>query len=67
MTTFETIVRELASAPEPLLRVLNFIRLVKGSSTSETDASHAPRIPGLHAGEVWMSEDFNEPMPNSQL
>lgn len=66
MTTFETIVRELASAPEPLLlRVLNFIRLVKGSSTLEPEASYTPRIPGLHAGEVWISEDFNEPLPDS--
>jgi hypothetical protein len=66
MTTFETIVRELASAPEPLLlRVLNFIRLMKGSSALETDVAHAPRVPGLHTGEVWMSEDFNEPLPDS--
>ncbi|WP_254565161.1 DUF2281 domain-containing protein [Oscillatoria sp. HE19RPO] len=22
-----------------------------------------PRIPGLHRGKVWMSEDFNDPIP----
>jgi hypothetical protein len=66
MTTFETIVRELASVPEPLLlRVLNFIRLVKGSATLASDPSRAPRIPGLHEGQVWMSEDFNDSLPDS--
>lgn len=66
MTTFETIVRELASVPEPLLlRVLSFIRLVKGSAALTTDSSHAPRIPGLHKGQVWMSEDFNNALPDS--
>jgi antitoxin (DNA-binding transcriptional repressor) of toxin-antitoxin stability system len=24
----------------------------------------APRIPGLHAGTVWMSDDFNDPLPD---
>ncbi|MFQ4135419.1 DUF2281 domain-containing protein [Nodosilinea sp. PGN35] len=66
MTTLENIVRELASVPEPLLlRVLSFIRLVKGSAPLATDASRAPRIPGLHEGQVWMSEDFNDPLPDS--
>ncbi|MCT7974865.1 DUF2281 domain-containing protein [Laspinema olomoucense] len=22
-----------------------------------------PRVPGLHRGKVWMSEDFNDPIP----
>ncbi len=66
MTTFETIVRELASAPEPLLlRVLSFIRLAKGSATLATDSSCTSRIPGLHKGQVCMSEDFNDSLPDS--
>lgn len=66
MTTFETIVRELASVPEPLLlRVLSFIRLVKGGDTLATDSFREPRIPGLHKGQVWMSEDFNDSLPDS--
>lgn len=65
MTILETIVRELASAPEPLLlRVLDFIRSTKGSSTLAANSSGEPRIPGLHQGQVWMSEDFNEPLPD---
>lgn len=65
MTILETIVRELAFAPEPLLvQVLDFIQSVKGSSNLAAHSSDAPRIPGLHMGQVWMSEDFNEPLPD---
>lgn len=27
-------------------------------------AADTPRIPGLHAGSVWMSEDFDAPLPD---
>lgn len=65
MTILERIVRELASAPESLLlRVLDFIQSAKGSSTPATNSSSAPRTPGLHQGQVWISEDFNEPLPD---
>ena len=65
MTILETIMRELSSAPEPvLLRVLSFIQSAKDGSTLATNSSNAPRIPGLHLGQVWMSEDFNEPLPD---
>ncbi|HNB72227.1 MAG TPA: prevent-host-death protein [Acidobacteriota bacterium] len=33
-------------------------------STTGNEILSSPRIPGLHAGEVWMSEDFNEPLPD---
>lgn len=25
----------------------------------------AERVPGLHRGEVWISDDFDEPLPDS--
>jgi hypothetical protein len=67
MTTFETIVRELASAPEPLLlRVLSFIRLMKDNSALMTDITvSVPRVPGVDLGHVWIGDDFNEPLPDS--
>jgi hypothetical protein len=65
MTILETIVRELASAPEPLLlQVLDFIQSAKSCPTSAAHSSSAPRTPGLHQGQIWMSEDFNEPLPD---
>ena len=65
MTILETIVSELTSAPEPLLeKVLNFIQSTKVNSTSVFDASDTPRIADLHKGQIWMSEDFNDPLPD---
>jgi antitoxin (DNA-binding transcriptional repressor) of toxin-antitoxin stability system len=29
------------------------------------DDETAERIPGLHRGEVWMSDDFDAPLPDS--
>ena len=26
--------------------------------------SPAPRVAGLHAGAIWMSDDFDEPLPD---
>ncbi len=26
--------------------------------------SHRPRIPGLNRGKIWISEDFNDPIPD---
>ncbi len=27
------------------------------------DFSTTPRLPGLHAGDIWMSADFDAPLP----
>ncbi len=27
----------------------------------------AERVPGLHRGVVWISDDFDEPLPNQQI
>jgi len=61
--TIETIIRELDSAPELLLvAVLDFIQFTKAKTIQESTQNNSPRIPGLHQGEIWMSEDFNEPL-----
>lgn len=65
MITIETIIRELDSAPEPLLlAVLDFIQSTKAKITQVSNQSSTSRIAGLHKGEIWMSEDFNEPLPD---
>ncbi len=65
MTILETIVRELTSAPEPLLlKVLDFIQSTKDNSTLVSNSSDSPRVAGLHQGQIWMSDDFNEPLPD---
>ncbi len=64
MITIETILRELDSAPEPLLAaVLHFIKSTK-AKTIQSNQNDSPRIVGLHHGEIWMSEDFNDSLPD---
>jgi hypothetical protein len=65
MTILETIVNELESAPEPLLtKVLIFIQSSKNNAGPVSNPSSSPRIAGLHQGQIWMSEDFNDPLPD---
>ncbi len=63
MTTLEKIVHELASVPEALLvEVLNSIQVAKSNASEFEKKSVITRTPGLHQGQIWMSEDFNEPL-----
>jgi hypothetical protein len=34
------------------------------SSVKSAPSSPKPRIPGLHAGTTWVSDDFDEPLPD---
>jgi hypothetical protein len=65
MTTLETIISELSSAPESLLlEVASFIQLAKNNAILLGNSSSLPRTPNLHQGEIWMSDDFNDPLPD---
>ena len=65
MTLLETIIRELSSAPDTLLvQVLNLIHSAKDDHTLSSKSSNSPRIPNLHQGEIWISDDFNDPLPD---
>jgi hypothetical protein len=62
MTTKEEIENELASAPDTLLNdVLSFIRDNKNMLPKSSDFK---RIANLHGGQVWMSDDFNDALPD---
>jgi hypothetical protein len=65
MVTIETIVSELNSVPEPLLaEVLSFIRAAKSKTLRSPKHSGFRRVAGLHEGQIWMSDDFNDPLPD---
>jgi hypothetical protein len=65
MTTLEIIISELSAAPEALLlEVARFIQSAKDNPDSVFNSSHLQRTPGLHQGEIWMSNDFNDPLPD---
>ncbi len=65
MITVETIVNELNSLPEHLLaEVLRFIRAAKNKSVQPSQQLQVERVAGLHEGQIWMSDDFNESLPD---
>jgi hypothetical protein len=48
-----------------LLKVLGFIQAAKTPEDhSVSSSSSSPRVADLHQGQVWMSEDFNDPLPD---
>ena len=64
MTLLETIIQELSSAPEPLLlEVFNFLKSAKNDRLLVSESS-TPRIPNRHQGEIWIGDDFNDPLPD---
>jgi hypothetical protein len=65
MTIKEEIVSELTSAPEKLLvEVLSFIRNTKSKSIQSSKPTDFHRVAGLHEGQIWISDDFNDPLPD---
>jgi Protein of unknown function (DUF2281) len=65
MSNIELIINELNSVPESMLvEVLNFIRSAKKKAIAESDRSRFQRIAGLHEGQIWMSDDFNDSLPD---
>ena len=64
MTILEAIIHELSAAPESLLlEVVDLIQSEKDKISSAFNKTDLTRVPGLHQGEIWMSGDFNDPLP----
>jgi hypothetical protein len=65
MTIKEEIVSELTLAPETLLiEVLSFIRATKNKSIQLSKSTDFHRVAGLHEGQIWISDDFNDSLPD---
>ncbi|MEA5597757.1 DUF2281 domain-containing protein [Rivularia sp. UHCC 0363] len=64
----KSLVAKLQSlAPEQQQTLLDFAEfLVQRHSQPQATPSQAvqQRVPDLNRGEIWMSEDFNEPLPD---
>lgn len=63
-------IRELASRLSEWLAYVaqgNEITVVQGETPLARllppEVVPAERVPGLHKGEIWISEDFDEPLP----
>jgi len=59
----ETLIAKLQSlAPEQQQTLLDFAEfLVQKHTQIQTEQK---RVPDLNRGEIWMSEDFNDPLPD---
>ena len=66
MNTKELIVSELASTSEDLLsEVLEFVKSIKRQQPISISTVPSQRISNLEQGKIIMSDDFNEPLPDS--
>jgi hypothetical protein len=61
--TMQEIIQEIASLSTDERKELIYI-LVE-SLTTITDSQPTKRIPGLHKGTTWVSDDFDEPLPDN--
>ncbi|HYW20757.1 MAG TPA: DUF2281 domain-containing protein [Nodularia sp. (in: cyanobacteria)] len=61
-TTSELIAKLQTLAPEHQQQVLDFVEFLAQKYTQTQP--HEKRIPDLNKGEIWMSDDFNEPLPD---
>ncbi|NJM19370.1 MAG: DUF2281 domain-containing protein [Richelia sp. RM2_1_2] len=53
--------------PEQQQTLLDFVEFLEHKNTQSQPISTQPvqqRVLGLNRGEIWMSEDFNEPLPD---
>jgi hypothetical protein len=66
VNTKELIVSELESTSEDLLsEVLEFVKSIKRQQPISISTVPSQRIPNLEQGKIIMSDDFNEPLPDS--
>ena len=63
----ETLWQEIDSLPEAQLKTLwdfvQFLQYMSQQKPEKQQVSH--RIPGLDAGTTWVSDDFDEPLPDA--
>ena len=75
MTLREEILHDIENVPESSLQLLlQFVRFLRESpvvpAKREKKKRDRPRLLGVLEGQVWMSDDFNDPMelvPQSEL
>ena len=63
----ETLWREIDSLPESQLKTLwDFVQFLQYTAQKKPETPQiSQRIPGPDAGTIWVSDDFNEPLPDS--
>ncbi|MEA5507142.1 DUF2281 domain-containing protein [Halotia wernerae UHCC 0503] len=62
-TTSELIAKLQTLAPEQQQQVLDFVEFL-AQKYVQPEQPPQKRIPDLNKGEIWMSDDFNDPLPD---
>ncbi|MUG98496.1 DUF2281 domain-containing protein [Scytonema sp. UIC 10036] len=62
-TTSRLIAKLQTLAPEQQLQVLDFVEFLV-QKYPQPQQSLQKRVLGLNQGEIWMSDDFNNPLPD---
>lgn len=64
----ESILEELKNLPpEQQQQILDFVQFIAEKYHKSQLSQNQPskkRIAGLHKGKIWMSDDFNDPLPD---
>ncbi|ALF54351.1 hypothetical protein ACX27_18320 [Nostoc piscinale CENA21] len=65
-TTSELIAKLQTLAPEQQQQVLDFVEFLmqKYAQPEKNQETPQQRILGLNEGQIWMSDDFNDPLPD---
>ena len=65
-TTSELIAKLQTLPPDKLQQVLDFVEFLAQKYTQPPEVQEPPqqRIPDLNKGEISMSDDFNDPLPD---
>ncbi|MFZ0544362.1 MAG: DUF2281 domain-containing protein [Candidatus Promineifilaceae bacterium] len=63
----ETLWREIDSLPDSQLKtLLDFVQFLQFMEKHKLeDKEISSRVPGLDAGTTWVSDDFDDPLPDS--
>ena len=60
----QTILEKLQDLPETQQQqILDYIEFLAQKYPKPQPRSQKPRVAGLHRGKVWISDDFNDPLP----
>ena len=62
-TTSELITKLQTLPPEQQQQVLDFVEFL-AQKYVQAQATPKKRVMGLHKGKIWMSDDFNDPLPD---
>ncbi len=62
-TTSELITKLQTLPPEQQQQVLDFVEFL-AQKYAQAQETPKKRVMGLHKGKIWMSDDFNDPLPD---